>query len=190
MNINPFYISQHALDVINGYKPQIDKLISTYETNRTLNCFHGIRPSVPISQYPVFEIETSSVDTEWGTTRGQRHTLSFRCLVSISCSKIDFREEYLLAMTSAIVSILNDPRHMQFKVQCTSPIGRGYQLSIYDSIVGNVNYSNRDGTIGVGEFTWVAKVHETIPDVNFSCVPAQVPSIVSPVVITVRDPIT
>ena len=186
MNINPYYIAQREIDVINGYKPQIDKVIAEYETNKTLNCFHGVRPSIPISQYPCFEIETQSIDTEWGTTRGQRHTINFRCLVTISCSKIDFREEYLLRMTSAIASILQDPRHMQFQIQCTTPIGRGYMLSVYDSMVNSVSYANREGTIGVGEFTWVAKVHETIPDVNFTSVPAQIPSIVTPIVKEIR----
>lgn len=187
MNINPYYIAQRGIDLINEYKLQIDKVINDYETGRTLNCFHGIRPSIPSSQYPCFEIETSTIDTEWGTTRGQRHNIGFKCMITVSCSKIDFREEYLLKITSAVVSILQDPKHMQFKIQCLTPTtGRGYMLSIYDSMVNSVNYSTREGTIGVGEFTWVAKVHETIPDINFSSVPAQIPGIVTPIVKEIR----
>lgn len=187
MNINPYYIAQRGVDLINSYKLQIDSVIAKYETGRTLNCFHGIRPTIPISQYPCFEIETSSVDTEWATTRGQRHNINFRCIITISCSKIDFREEYMLKITSAVVSILQDPKHLQFQIKCETPTtGKGYLLSIYDSMVSSVSYATKEGTVGIGEFTWNAKVHETIPDINFSCVPGQIPGIVTPILKDIR----
>jgi hypothetical protein len=108
-------------------------------------------------------------------------------MVTVSSSKIDIREEYLLKITSAVVSILQDPKHMQFQIDCLTPTtGRGYLLSIYVSMVNSVNYSTREGTIGIGEFTWVAKVHETIPNINFSSVPAQIPGIITPIVKVIR----
>jgi len=187
MNINPYYISQRGIDLINSYKSQIDTVISKYETGRTLNCFHGIRPTIPSSQYPCFEIETSTIDTEWATTRGQRHNISFKCLVTISCSKIDFREEYLLKVTSAIISILQDPKNLRFQINCETPMTETpYILSIYDSMVNSVSYSTREGTIGIGDFMWNTKVHETIPDINFSCVPDQNPGIVTPIIKDIR----
>lgn len=183
MNINPYYIAKRGIDLICSYKPQIDSLISQYETNRSLNCFHGIRPSIPSSQFPCFEIETTSVDTEWATTRGQRHRISFQCLVTVSCPKIDYREEYLLRMTSAVVSILQDPKHLRFPVDCeTLSMGDKCTLFVYDSMVSSVGYSSRDGTIGVGNFVWTASVHETIPDANFGCIPSHDPGIVKPTI--------
>jgi len=187
MNINPHYIAIRAINLIESYKTKMDAIINTYETGKTLTCFSGIRPTIPVNQYPCFEIETQSNDTQWGTTRGQRHTVNFRCLISISCSKLDYREEYICTMASMIVSILQDPKNLQFPIECESPINGRYVLSVYDSMVTSVSYSStKEGTIGVAEFTWVANVHEKIPDINFTAVPAQMPGIVSPIIKEVR----
>lgn len=190
MNINPHFIALRGINLIQSFKTQIDQIINQYETNRTLNCFSGIRPTIAAGQFPSFELETENVDTEWGTARGQRHTCSFRCLVTIMSPKIDYREEYLCSLTSAITSILKNPKYLQFPITCENAIDeRGkYVLYVFDSLVSSINYSSvKEGTVGVAEFTWTAKVHERMADILFANVPEQLPSINKPLVIEVRN---
>jgi len=185
MNINPYFISKKAIELISSYKTQIDKVIYDFERNKSLSLFMGIRPTIPNEQFPSFEIESSSVSTEWGTARGQRHTCSFKCLVTVSCPKIEIREEYICAMASAVTSILKNPRNLQFPIYCDNPIDdRGkYSLTVYDSMVNDTAYSSaREGTIGIAEFTWVVKVHEKMADILFSTVPDQLPNIIKPII--------
>lgn len=169
MNFNPNVVSKHAISLLKKNDPFFNNIISVFETGKSLTCFNGVRPSIPSSHFPTFEIEVGGVQSEWATTRSQRHHATFRCMVTVSVSSdIDFREEYITKLASAIVSVFQAPSNMRFSLWDKSLTGADYRIDSYDSMVSNVTYnSTRDGTIGVSEFNWTVHCDEIINDGEF-----------------------
>lgn len=186
MNFDPHLIVLRGINLLESNKICLDNVIKDKE-NKSLSCFDGIRQTLPLSAFPSFEIETQNVDSEWATQRGQRHTCSFRCMVTVYAPKIEFREEYLSSLTSAILSIFRNPKNLQFPIGDEIPINGEYRLFAFDSFVSTASYSStKEGTIGISEFTWTVKVHEKIPDILFRNVHDQLPNIERPIIKTAR----
>ncbi len=170
MNFNPNLLSKHAILLIQNKDPFFKKIISEWESDgKSITCFNGIRPTIPSTQFPSFEIEVSNVDTEWATTRSQRHHVTFRCMVTVSAaSNIDVREDYITKIASSVVSVLNSPSTMRFSLYDKSITDADYRIDCYDSMVSSCSYnSTRDGTIGVAEFSWTCHCDEIINDGEF-----------------------
>lgn len=182
MTLNPYLIAMQGIANLEANKVILDNVIRVFET-KSLSLYNGIRPTLPVSAFPSFEIELQNVDTEWATCRGQRHTCSFRCLVTVCAPKIGVREEYLAAVTNAVLAIFKNPKYLQFPIGPEHSINGEYQLYAFDSFVNSASYSSvKEGTYGVAEFTWTVKVHERIPDILFRCVSDQAPNIEKPIV--------
>ena len=169
MNFNPNVVSKHAISLIGKNDPFLKNLILPFESNKSLTCYNGMRPSIPSSHFPTFEIEVAGVQHEWATTRGQRHHATYRCMVTVSVgSDIDVREDYITKLASAIVSIFQAPSNMRFSLPDKTLTGADYRIDAYDSMISNVTYnSTRDGTIGVAEWTWTVHCDEIINDGEF-----------------------
>jgi hypothetical protein len=187
MTMNPYSILKRGIDIIDSNKIEIEKVIRVFES-KGLSTFDGIRPTLPLSAFPSFEIETEGMNTTWGTTRGQRHTCSFRCLITVAAPNISERESYLNNLTSVVTGLFRNPQNLEFALSREPPSSDCHRLTVYDSFVGDVRYSSaKEGTIGIADFTWVASVHESIPDLLFRNVPTQSPSVLSPVIREIRD---
>lgn len=182
MNFNPNIVSKHALDLINQKDLFIKKLINEWETDKNLTCYNGIRPTIPSTQFPSFEIEVSNVQTEWATTRSQRHHATFRCMVTVSASSnLDKREDYITKLASAIVSIFQAPSNMRFSLWDKTLTDSDYRIDCYDSSVSSCTYnSTRDGTMGIAEFSWVTHCDEIINDGEFYLKPGNASGLIAP----------
>ena len=169
MRINPYAVLEYAIKLISDNERQLKALIEDFDSEGSLHLFPGIRPTIPVRLMPCFEIETDNLSTVWGTTRGQRHTLSFNCVITVMSPKIEFREEYLTSVTAAVTGMLKNPANLQFPIPCKDVMtGEEFPLMAYDSFVDNTSYSSqKEGTVGVSRFNWVVSVHETIEDSYF-----------------------
>ena len=144
------------------------QIINNFQEGKKLSYFKGLRPTLPNSAFPSFEIGTSSASNEWFACHTQKPTFPFRCLVTVSCPKIELGEEYITTLTTYLVSILTDPRHIQIPIigaSVSNQSGQQVQATIMDAFVPTVDYgSTKDGTIRVADFTWEVKVLEPYPD--------------------------
>ena len=143
-------------------------IIDNFQNGRKLSFFKGLRPTLPSSVFPSFEIGITSASNEWFATHTQKPTFPFRCLVTVSCPKIDVGEEYITTLTTYLVGILTDPRHIQIPIIGASVWnhdGATLQAKIMDAFVPSIDYSStKEGTVRVADFTWEVKVLEPYPE--------------------------
>jgi hypothetical protein len=183
MNFNPNIIALHGINNILKKEPFIKKVINKWEDDgKSLSCYNGLRPSIPSTHFPSFEIEVSNVQSEWATQRSQRHHATFRCMITVSCSSnLDAREEYITKLASCITSIFQAPSNLRFSLWDKTLTDSDYRIDCYDSFVSNVTYnSTRDGTIGVAEFSWVTHCDEIINDGEFYLSAGQASGLIAP----------
>lgn len=171
MYTNPYSIAKTIVHLLNLYSEHLNGVISKYQSRRKLTILTGMRKVVPVSSYPVLEIEATDASDEWATTRGQRPTYNFKLTLTLKCEKEELGLEYICTLTTEIVRILTSPQNIQLPVegqQRFSPDGEVVPTYIMDGLVDNVTYAlSRDGTTRRSEFNLWTKVHEPYPDIFF-----------------------
>ena len=171
MYTNPYNIAQTIVNLLNNYSEDLNGLIAKYQSRRKLTVLTGMRKVVPVSSYPVLEIEVSDANDEWATTHGQRPTYNFKLTLTLKCEKEEIGLEYICTLTTELVRILTSPQNIQLPVegqQRFSPDGEIVQSYIMDGLVDNVTYAlSRDGTTRRAEFSLWTKIHEPYPDIFF-----------------------
>lgn len=172
MYTNPYNIAKTLVNLLNAYSEDLNGLISKYQSRRKLTVLTGMRKVVPVSAYPVLEIEVSDATDEWATTHGQRPTYNFKFTLTIKCEKEELGLEYICTLTTEIVRILTSPQNIQLPVEGQkrfSPDGVIVPSYIMDGLVDNVTYAlSRDGTTRRAEFSLWTKIHEPYPDFFFT----------------------
>lgn len=116
MYTNPANITKTLIALLERNSQFINKLIRSYEGNRSLNVFDGIRPTLPIDAYPAFEVEPTSGDNLWATTRAQRPTYNFSCSVTVKVSNIKYGVEYICSLASILSEIMTSPNNLQMRI--------------------------------------------------------------------------
>lgn len=186
MEIDPNLVLDKGIETLKSNLVLINKVIEEFES-REFSIYKGIRTTLPVSAFPSLEMEIQGNDSSWYATRVQRHTMSFRCVITITAPTVEDRETYQNRLTSAVASIFKNPQNMRFAIPCVEGQYR-YEAYVYDSFVSDTSYgSTKDGQFGVSEFSWTVNIHERIPDILFNLVPGQVPNIMSPDIKEIRN---
>lgn len=171
MYTNPYNIAKTLVNLIDAYSEKLNAIIAEYQSQRHLTVLTGMRKVVPISMYPVLEIEVTDASDEWATTRGQRPTYNFKLTLTIKCEKEEVGLEYICNLTTELVKILTSPQNIQLPVvdeQKYDPNGEIVNTYIMDGLVDNVTYAlSRDGTSRRAEFNLWTRIHEPYPDIYF-----------------------
>ena len=143
-----------------------------------------MRKSLPLASFPSFEIEPDSGSNEWATTRAQRPTYTFRCILTVTNPNEEFGVEYPATIATILSEIMTDPQNLQMRVlnETKWDLNNGLvDTYILDSLVDNISYSaSKDGTIRRVEFSWFVKIHETYPESHFAIGETNTPTIIRP----------
>ena len=116
MYTNPSNITKTLIALLERNATAINNLIRVYEGNRSLTVLEGERPTLPIDMYPSFEIEPTNSDNSWATTRSQRPTYNFNCILTVKVSNLKYGVEYICSLASLITEIMTSPNNLQLKV--------------------------------------------------------------------------
>ena len=172
MYTNPYNVAKTLVTLLNAHSEQLNELVAQYQSRRSLTILTGMRKVVPISLYPVLEIEVTDASDEWATTRGQRPTYNFKLTLTLKCEREEVGLEYICTLTTELVRILTSPQNIQLPVEDEtrySPNGNIVHTYILDGLVDNVSYAlSRDGTTRRAEFNLWVKIHEPYPDKFFA----------------------
>lgn len=167
MYTNAFNIISTYLALLKLNENNINSVIKEYE-DRQLNCFCGMRKTLPRDAFPALEIEANSAAVEWYTCRSQRPRYNFTCTLTVINDNEDFGVEYISKLATTIVEILTDPTNLQMKILHEKKWEPTYGMVdsiILDSLVEDVTYNaNKDGSIRTAEFSLFVLVHEPYPE--------------------------
>lgn len=166
MQINPVNIINTLKQILALNNNVIQTFIDTYQTNRILNVYTGIQPSIPNTNFPALEIEPTDSDMEWASTETQLNTYNFNMQLTIcSNAKSSLNLEYICGLTKIITSILNNPANMTYHINYEKTWNAQTQTleqaSIQFASATGVSYnSNSEGSIRVASWTYNCQVRE------------------------------
>ena len=187
MYTNPANITKTLAALLDRNSQFINKLIRTYEGNRSLTVLDGMRPTLPIDAYPSFEIEPTNADNLWATTRAQRPTYNFTCTITVKVSNLKYGVEYICSLATMIAEIMTSPNNLQLRVVNEShwDVNGGLvDTYILDSLVNSATYNaTKDGTVRTAEFSWFVLIHEPFPESLWYIGDENTPTIIRPLVI-------
>jgi hypothetical protein len=162
----------------------INQCIRIYEPKKNLLVLKGVRPTLPETAYPSFEIDPVSVSNQWATTRAQRPRMSFRMMLTTTTSNLKFHVEYNASIATRIAEILTSPENLQLQVLNETKWNANQGLTdtyILDSLVENITYKSvMDGTIMVAEFDYFATIHEPYPEAKWQLSNPSNPTMIRP----------
>lgn len=173
MLTDPSNIIKTELRLLERHRPYFDRIVYEYMgTKRKMTFFEGIRETVNLDRYPVFEIESDSDSTGWETTRAQRTEYGFTCMLSFHCPKEKYASEYVGALSTAVLAVMNDPANLRQRIlnETKWDLNAGLvDTYMLDSLAGSASRKSvREGTIRVVDITWTVKVHETYPECRWN----------------------
>ena len=187
MYTNPSNITKTLISLLDRNSQFINKMIRVYEGNHSLTVLDGMRPTLPIDAYPSFEVEPTTSDNLWATTRSQRPTYNFTCTLTVKVSNVKFGVEYICSLASLISEIMTSPNNLQMRIlnETHWDVNGGLvDTYVLDSLVNSATYNaTKDGTIRMAEFSWFVTVHEPFPESLWQIGSTDVPTIVRPLVI-------
>ena len=167
----------------------INAVIQVYEPDRVLTVFEGMRKSLPRDAFPSLEIEPTGASNMWATTRAQRPTYNFEYTLTVINDNEKYGVEYIAAIITRILELINDPRYLQLEVLNESrwdPNAGLVATFILDSLATDVTYNaSKEGTVRTAQFSWFAMIHEPFPNSKFNDSDLSMPTIIRPDLITV-----
>jgi len=168
----------------------INQIVEIYQPKRHLTFFKGEREVLPEAAFPSLEMEATSGSNQWGTTRAQRPTYNFNCVLTTATQNEKLHLEYNTTLATRLVEILTSPQNLQLRVlnETKWTMSQGLvDTYILDSLITDVTYNSaKEGTIRMAEFTWFATIHEPYPQsmwTNLGASPPTTPTILRPTII-------
>lgn len=188
MYTNPHNIVCSLTALLDRNNQFINKLVRHYEGNRSLTVLEGERATLPVDMYPSLEIEPTNADNLWATTRAQRPTYNFNCILTVKVSTPKFGVEYICSLATLISEIMTSPNNLQMRIlNETHWDVNGGLVDTYmlDSLVNSLTYnSTKDGSIRMAEFGWFVTVHEPFPESLWLIGSSNTPTVIRPLVLT------
>ena len=188
MYTNPHNICLTLVKLLETNAQFVNKLIKTYEGNRSLTVLEGMRATLPVDMYPSFEVEPTNADNLWATTRAQRPTYNFTCTITVKVSNIKFGVDYICTLATILSEIMTSPNNLQMRIlnETHWDVNGGLvDTYILDSLVNSATYNaTKDGTIRTAEFSWFVTVHEPFPESLFVMGEGTTPTIIRPLIVT------
>ena len=188
MYTNVSNIVKSAVLLLDRNNQQINAVIREYQSKRSLTVLQGMRATLPVDAYPSFEIEPTTADNIWATTRAQRPTYNFTCTLTLKVDKPEYGVEYIGTVANIICEIMTSPENLQMKVvnETRWDVNGGLvDTIILDSLVTSVAYdAARDGSVRTAEFQWFVTINETFPESKWQIGGSTEPSIVRPAVVS------
>ena len=187
MYTNPSNLTKTLVNLLERNNLQINKTIREYQSKRSLTVLQGMRATLPVDAYPSFEVEPSTADDIWATTRAQRPTYNFTCTLTVKVDRPEFGVEYICTVATILAAIMTSPENLQMKVLNEtrwSPEGGLSDTVILDSLVSSITYdATRDGSVRTAEFQWFVTIHEPYPDIKWQIGGSTEPTVLRPALI-------
>lgn len=188
MYTNPSNLADTLIALLNRNAIQINAAVRTYQSNRSLNVFKGMRKVLPVDAYPALEIEAQNAANSWATTRAQRPRYSFQCTLTVRVDNEKFGLEYITTMATVLAEIMTSPENLQMRVLGETKWDPTMGLSdtyILDSLVEDATYSSaKEGSIRKAEFSWFALIHEPYPEAKWKGLGSSTPTVIRPAVVS------
>lgn len=187
MYTNISNIIDTVIDLLEANNQQINAVVQTYNSKKSLNIFKGMRNTLPASAYPSLEIEPTTASNQWATVRAQRPRYQLNFTLTTLTDNEKMHVEYISTLTKVIVAILTSPQNLQMTVVNESrwdPVGGLVATVITDSLVEDVTYNAaNEGTIRTAEFGWFALIHEPYPQYKFEIGESDQPTVLAPIIL-------
>lgn len=187
MYTNPANILKTLVCLLERNSEQINAVVRSYQNNRKLNVFQGMRKVLPVDAYPSFEVEPQNATNQWATTRAQRPRFHFTCTLTVRVDNEKYGVEYITTLATALAEVMTSPENLQLKVVGETkwdPEGGLCDTYILDSLVEDANYSAaKEGSIRKAEFSWFALIHEPYPSSKWRIGGSSTPTVLRPAVV-------